>query len=258
MAFRAKFLFCSIRASTGSRSPPLVLSRFRDGYHDIGVQTQFRPESYDRSTLAETLVAMGYYGVSQPTEYEEILSYLNRTRVEKRGASSDSFYLKEFELMLRCGLIPNLNFESISKYNKRFLLSMRATPLHAEPTGNDFESEIARVVEGLSDEFYEHVPIGPYRVMFCRLAEAGVTRKQPERPPDLHTMIRKLTCVDVLGSDSFRSDKSLTPKAKIRESILSRLGVRTVRVPFYDWNSLRDSKSQGLYLHALISSADRP
>ena len=239
--------------------PPLV-ARFRAGnsVDDALVDLPGRLDTFSRESVSEMLVAMGYFGEYSSESYETVVSYLNRTAVERRGPQPDLFDLKRFECMIRCGLIPNLSFDSFSKYNQRFLLTVRSRQLEVDQEPSELEDEVAELVKDISEQFYDSVVLGPYTLRFCKLGEPGITVRKAEKDPDLRTLVRRFVCVEVLDSDSFVSGREMSPHATIRQAILARLGVICVQVPYFDWLKLPDAQAKRLYLHSVISSPDSP
>jgi hypothetical protein len=194
-------------------------------------------------------VAGGYLDFLGQADYDTIISHLHRTESFDRRADPESlaqtqYNLKLFELMLRCGLIPNVSYSNLSKYCKKYLVSIRSQPVVEDPTRSPLSSSILTALQEIAFSVREEF-IGPFRVIFCQMNEpVGIGRINPN--PDLRTMAKRFTAVEVLYTD-------MTPEWKIRSAALSALNIKSVVVPESDWNILsNDPKAQQIYLMELL------
>jgi hypothetical protein len=190
--------------------------------------------SESRESLTKALLSAAYFDVWNSRQYTEALSFLYRTDV---GAAGGLLNLKKFELMLRCGLVPSAPFDSLGAFARKYLLFIREA--RAEVVSTDFEREVGTILEGISSGTYSESVLGPYKLVFTGI-QADATRK----PTKL--------CVNPLGTESVKADgTTLTPNAKIKRAILSKLGIQSVWIPHSEWTQLTPTEKK-LYLHSSV------
>jgi hypothetical protein len=209
--------------------------------------------SLPRQDVARGLVAAAYFDAWPKESYEEVLGYLNRTNETDEKSARELVDLKKFELMVRCGMIPQLTFDTLSTFSRKYLIQIRSSPPVPVEAG-PFELDVYGILKEISIEFQDDFHVGPYSLALARVSEIGVT----ERPRTNHEKslrsIKTSTCVNSLGPNSFVDGRTLMPEAKIKRALLGKLGFRSVWIPYTEWESLLSDNAKRLYLHSLVSS----
>ena len=222
------------RVSTVSANSCLIRAYERD---NLPPGAQIPVGSYisgSRENLTQALISAAYFDVWNSSQYTEALAYLYRTDV---GAVGGLLNLKKFELMLRCGLVPSAPFDSLGAFARKYLVHIRAT--RADVVATDFEREVGTILEAISNGTYSESVLGPYNLMFTGIQADGA--RKPTK-----------VCVNPIGPDSVKLDgTALTPNAKIKRTILSKLGIPCVWIPYTEWTQLTPTEKK-LYLHSSV------
>jgi hypothetical protein len=251
--------------SKASRKVVNLVESFRDDIKlDDGFQAVLQSElqtemnSLPRTKLSEILVAGGYYDVLEKDDYDNILIQLGRLEPIKEDKPSVTCNTKTFELMLRCGLIPNCSYSDFSPYSRRFLLRSRSRATDPNPSHppSSFRTELRDLFEEVSSDFHKDIVIGPYYFDFIRLREPGVSMKPPSVDPDLKLLLKKYTCVNVVERSDLSPTGELKALAKIRSAIMRSLTSNHVDVYHADWEQLGvdNIKGKKIYLSSLVDS----
>jgi hypothetical protein len=265
MLARFHFIMMTRRFSSrikASRIGTDLLQSFRDGTQlDAGFETGLSEgetdlNSFSRSKLSEMLVAGGYYDVLTKEEYDKIVSQLGRLEPIKEDKPSVTYNTKTFELMLRCGLIPQCSYSDFSPYSRRFLLRTRSRATDPSPSNplSSFRAELRDMFEEVSSDFHKDIVIGPYWFDFVRLGEPGISVKAPSAAPDLKLLLKKYTCVNVVERSDLAASGEMKPLAKIRSAIIRSLTSNYVDVYYPDWEQLGEDniKAKKIYLSSLV------
>jgi hypothetical protein len=270
---RASIKNCFTRrfsASARTKQEHKVLGLFERFRADAFIEEDYKDDvrrelrknlnTISRSTLAEVLVASGYYGILDQEQYDTILSQLSRIEPIKEDKPSVTTNTKIFELMLRCGLVPNCSYTNFSQYSQRFLLRSRSKPvvhnrLSSSQTSS-FKTELRELVEDLPSDYHKDVVIGPFVFDFIRLNEPGVSFKPATVTPDLKLLLKKYICVNAIERSEMTDEGKLKPLAKIKSAIIHALSPRVANLYFTDWNQLGQDNLRGkkTYLSSVIGN----
>jgi hypothetical protein len=244
-----------------------LIERFRedafideDYKEDVIREVRKHVNTISRSTLAEVLVASGYYGILDQEQYDTILSQLSRIEPIKEDKPSVTTNTKIFELMLRCGLVPNCSYTIFSQYSQRFLLRSRSKPVDhnrlSSSQTSSFKTELRELVEDLPSDYHKDVVIGPYVFDFIRPNEPGVSFKPATVTSDLKLLLKKYICVNAIERSEMTDEGKLKPLAKIKSAIIHALSPRIANIYFTDWNQLGQDNLRGkkTYLSSVIGN----
>lgn len=261
MLWRLPSRFGVTRSFATGRGPDHTYLNQLLGAYDRGInreadQTPLAMDTFTsapRMDLGRALVAAGYFDAWPKESYEEVLGYLNRTAASNEKSQTELVYLKKFELMVRCGMIPQSPFDSFSNFSKKYLMQIRSKPLAPVEPG-ELELDVYGILKGISVEFHDEFLVGPYSLTLARVGETGVNERTRTNGERNLRSIKSCTCVNTLGPESMIDGRTLVPDAQIKRAVLGKLGFKSVWVPYTEWQTLPSDTAKRLYLHSLVSS----
>jgi len=231
-------------------------SHFPDSLKDgVRAEVDTNLNIISRSKLSELLVAGAYADVLNQNQYEKILSHLSRTEPMKAETPFILEQIKTFEIMLRCGLIPSSTYSDFSNYSTKFLLRMRSKILESQSSQSAMFNEVNELSNAIAQEYFENISVGPYRLNFIQIGEAGISDPSSKSlvTPETKLLLKKYVCLNVIERNEF-VDADLKPQARIRMAVVNALAKKPVHVPYKDWEQLGDHpEKKKLYLTQLVS-----